>query len=965
MAKRLLGGSGCCWRLTFSRSALLVAAQGCYEEGVNTRGVAIIGRETELETIRDFLATRDGLPGALVLEGEPGIGKTVLVQQGIAEAGSYRLLAAAPVEAERDLSFTGLTDLLENVLEEVVADLPPPQRHALEVALLRIEAGGSDPDPRAIGAAVLGALRAVARDGPLLVAVDDVQWLDMASESALSFAARRLETEQIAFLLGRRRDADKPATAIERAFAEARVRRIRLGPLSLGALQRVLRERFDDTLPRPVVRRVWKSSGGNPFFALEIALALHDRSGDIGPGEPLPVPENLAKLIQDRIGALPRVAQSVLPIVAAASTPTLALLERALDQDARPLLEPAVDARIVQLQGERIRFAHPLFGSAVYSALDEGGRRDVHRLLASVTDDAEERTRHLARAADGPDEQTAAALEQAARTARSRGATAAAAELCDESIRLTPPPSDEAARKRRITAAGYHFESGDTARAIRLLEEAVANAPHGPTRAEALSRLARIHVYEGDRHSAIDLFREALAEAGDDAAVRCDAEEGIAISLFLMRADLASAARHARTAVELAERTGDRSHSAVALGTQGLVGGLLGDSDAPVALEAALQLEEWAGELRPVQQPTFNLAVFLVWADQFEASVSLLDAAYERAVNQGDESSLPWILGYRSIGEWLLGRWERAGASAAEAYEIALQTGQLAQQALALASRALVAAGRGEEDRGRSDAHRALALSGEHDAMVATITGTWALGLLDLSLGAADEAHRRLGPLVERLEGAGVEEPGSMRFVTDEIEALLMLGRLDEAAELLACTDKRARMLDRASVIAACERSHGLLAAANRNVDAAEEALRRALREHARATIPFERARTLLALGSLLRRTGRKRDARETLEEAHAQFLKLGAALWANVSGAELARIGGRAPSRAELTATEEKVAALVAEGHTNREVAAALFVTERTIEYHLANIYRKVGVRSRTELARRLASTPVHGRDS
>ena len=239
--------------------------------------------------------------------------------------------------------------------------------------------------------------------------------------------------------------------------------------------------------------------------------------------------------------------------------------------------------------------------------------------------------------------------------------------------------------------------------------------------------------------------------------------------------------------------------------------------------------------------------------------------------------------------------------------------------------------------------------------MVATITGVWALGLLELSLGKADEAHPRLGPLVERLETAGVEEPGSMRFITDDIEALILLGRLDEAAALLSRTEARARTLERASVVAACERCRGLFAAAEQRFDDAEEAFRRALDVHGRTAIPLERARTLLALGSLLRRMRRNRDGRETLEQAHAQFVQLGAAVWAQAAGRELARIGGRAPSRGELTPTEERVAALVVEGQTNREVAAALFVTERTVEYHLANIYRKVGVRSRTELARRL----------
>jgi DNA-binding CsgD family transcriptional regulator len=919
-------------------------------------GVAVVGREEELAAIRAFLAAPEELPGAVVLEGEPGIGKTVLLGQAMAEARSYRILAAAPAEAERELSFTGLMDLIEPVLEPAVTELPPPQRHALEVALLQRDTGGSDPDPRAIGAGVLGVLRALARDGPLLIVVDDVQWLDGASQSALSFAVRRLQAEPVALLFGRRLDGEAERAPLERSLAGERLRALQVGPLTLGAVQRILRERLGDALPRPVVRRVWQASAGNPFFALEIAQALQGRVASVEPGQPLPVPENLARLVQDRVGALPPGALRVLWIVAAASTPTLGLLESALGTDIGPLLESAVDAKIVELRGDRIRFVHPLFASAVYSLIGEDERRELHLRLARLIDEDEERTRHLARTAEAPDEEAAAALEKAARKARSRGATSAAAELCEEALRLTAPTSQDLARRRRIVASGYHFESGDTVRAIALLQEAVASARRGPTRAECLSRLARIHVYEGDRRAAVELFRQALAEAGDDPGLRWDAEEGIAISQFLIREDLGRAAEHARSAVELAKRTRDPSHLAVAFGTRGLVAGLRGESEeAAGALDAAVQLEEAAAQLRPVQQPTFNLAVFFAWTDQFQASVSSLDTAYERAVMQGDDSSLPWILGYRSLGEWTLGRWEQARRSAEEGYEIALQTGQPAQQALALASRALVAAGRGDEDRGRSDAESALVLSAEHDAMVATITGTWALGVLDLSLGKADEAHRRLAPLVERLEAAGVEEPGSMRFVTDEIEALILLGELDGAAALLDRTVNRARKLDRASVLAACARCEGLLAAAKRGIEAAEDALRGALREHARMTIPFDRARTLVALGSLLRRMGRKRDARATLEEAHAEFEQLGAVLWAEAARGELARIGGRAASRGELTPTEEKVAALVVEGRTNRQVAAALFVAERTVEYHLGNIYRKLGVRSRGELAGRL----------
>ncbi|MBA3401155.1 MAG: AAA family ATPase [Actinobacteria bacterium] len=923
----------------------------------------MIGRDDELQAIRDFLDARDNLPGALVLEGEPGIGKTVLVGEAIAEAGSYRVLAAAPVEAEHELSFAGLTDLLEGALGEVLPELPTPQQHALEIAFLLRDPGRSDPDPRAIGAAVLGALKCLADKGPVLVAVDDLQFLDAASERALAFAVRRLKDEPIGCVLARRIDGTDSGD-FEAAFSADRLTRLRVKPLTLGAIQRVIRERLETAFPRSLIRRIWEGSGGNPFFALEIALALRDRVASLAPGQPMPVPDDLARLVGDRVMALPSPAQAALKVLSAASTPTLALVERALDDEPRSLLRPALDAGIVELAGERIRFTHAVFASAVYSSLGESERRDLHRRLASIVADPDERTRHLARSVVEPDEDTARALDQAAQRAGSRGDPGAAAELSEAAHRLTPPSLEPHAVRRLINAAGFHFRAGDTPRARRLLEELVAAGLPRSDHAEALKRLARIQVYEGNRRAAVELFRQALVQADDDPRSRWEAEEGIAISLFLMREDLATGARHARVAVELAELTGDRSHLAVALGTRGLIAGLRGESDARSAFRAALELEEWAGQLRPVERPSFNFAVFLVWTDELERSISLLETTREIAVLHGDDSSLPWIFGYRSLGEWLLGHWDRAEASSEEAYEIALQTGQPAQQALALALRALVAAGRGDEERGRPDGEQALALSGEHDAMVAAITAAWALGLLDLSVGRADDAHRRLGPLIERLEAAGVGEPGSVRFVTDAVEALIMLGRLDEAIALLERTQNRAEVLGRTSVLAACLRCRGLHAVAKRDTAGAEEAFCRALHEHARVTSPFEHARTLLAFGTLLRRVNRKRDARETLDQARAGFEQLGAALWAQATRQEIARIGGRAPSRGELTPTEEKVAGLVAEGHTNREVAAKLFVTERTVEYHLANVYRKVGVRSRTEMARWLAGGNALERD-
>jgi DNA-binding CsgD family transcriptional regulator len=352
------------------------------------------------------------------------------------------------------------------------------------------------------------------------------------------------------------------------------------------------------------------------------------------------------------------------------------------------------------------------------------------------------------------------------------------------------------------------------------------------------------------------------------------------------------------------------------------------------------------------------LAVTRVWGDDLDAARAALEAIWQRAVAQGDESSLPFALTYLSLAEYLSGRWHEAIRAADEGQEIALAAGQEIGRAFALSARALVASCFGRELAARSDAEEALALA-ESGAMFATTTSLWALGLLELSLNNPAEAHRRLGPLVARVEDAGIGEPGSIRFLTDDVEALVALGDLHSAVAQLEHFEEHGRRLGRLSALAAAHRCRGLLAAAAGSPDESFLQFRRALDELEQLPLPFERARTLLALGSAQRRGRQRRAARETLEAALAAFDELGASLWSERTREELKRISGRAPSPGELTQAERRVAELVAEGRTNREVAAALYVTPRTVEGTLSRVYTKLGVRSRTELARRLASPP------
>lgn len=921
--------------------------------------VEIVGREAELEAVRGFVERITDGPRALVLTGEAGVGKTTLWRAGIAEANtrSFRVLTASPAAVETGMSFAALGDLLTDVIDEVLPALPPPQRRALEVALLLAEAGSSGPEQRAVAVAFLTALRALGAAGPVLVAVDDAQWLDAGSASVLGYAGRRLSAERVGLLLTERTgDAARPLLELRGPSGSDRVASIPVGPLTLGALHRLLHERLGLVVPRPILRRVHETAGGNPFYALEIARALH-REDFAASGEPLPVPQSLSELVRDRVAALPARTQEALLLAAALSEPRLAVVAAALNGDAGALLGPAVEAQVISFDGDRIRFAHQLLASAAYGSADEHVRRDVHRRLAAALEEPEERARHLALAADGPDEAIATALEQAAEHARARGAIVAAAELYEQARRLTTADLHDELHRRTLTAARYRFAVGDMEAARLQFKQAVAAAPAGPDRAEALAGLAFLGAFEGDQPNAAELSRRALEEAGAAGLARASAARVLSTALMLMREDLEGALAYAEVALDCAERHGDEVLVANCLGGQGLIETLLGRPEARATCEAALALGAPPYEDRIVSAADWNLAVVLVWTDELAEAEALGRECYDRAVALGDEGSIPLVLAHRALGAYEMGRWREAAQLAEEGLEVALQTGQRPQHAFSLSTRALVRASLGLEAEARADAQDALALAGERAMAIARINVARAMGLLELSLARPEEAARLLAPHRQHLIAAGVGEPGSIRFVPDEIEALIGVGRLDEAETLLGWLEERGRALDRASALAAANRCRGLLLTVRQDGAAAFAAFEQALVEHERVSMPFERARTLLALGAAQRGAKRKRDARETLGQALATFERLDATIWAENARGELARIGGRAPSRGELTPTEERVAALVGEGRTNREVAAALVVSDRTVEGHLSHIYSKLGVRSRSELAHKLAA--------
>ena len=920
----------------------------------------VVGREAEIDSVHDFLEAVPGGPIALLIEGEIGIGKTTLWREGIAEAGErgLQVLTSRPVEAEIALPFSVLGDLLGDLPDAALGRLPDPQREALEVALLRAGAKPGGLQRRAVALGVLGALRVLAEDTPLVLAIDDAQWLDPPSADALAFAARRLRDEPIGFLLARRAEASEKSRVELETALDDRLTRLVVGPLDVRSLDRLLRAQLGRQFLRPALVELQRVSGGNPFFALELGRAL--LTGDVSPapGESLPVPATLNELVQERLAGLPTEAKEAALAASALSRPTVELLAAAAGGGGgAAALEKAVAAGVLEIADGRVRFSHPLLASVVYAQTPPARRRELHARLADIVDDPDEQALHLALAASGPDAQVAATVEDAARRARARGAPQAAAELWGRARMLTPP-DDADAWRRAIEAADCHLEAGDTDRAGLLLEEVVARIPPGRDRAVALTRLAWITSLRQGFHVSTDLFRDALAEIGDDPAARIEIERGLAWSVH-ETGDVAAAELHARAALELAERLEEPGVLASALADMAFFQTIRGRGIQTTLIERALELEDTQDEWREILgRPAWVQGMLLEWGGDLGAARSTLTELRDTVLARGDEHSLGYVAMRLGHVECLAGNWELASHYAAESFEITVQTAQEEQRPFALALRALVDAHLGHVDEARAATDEGLPLALSVGVVPAHLEMLAIRGFLEYSLGEAREAQRFLGPLPRAVAEAGFGEPALFRFHGDAIETLLALGEHDAATALLAELEEQARATGRVWALTIASRCRALLSAAAGDSDAAYASLDRALELHEQLQEPFERGRTLLVRGMLQRRNRKKRPARESLTQALVVFDELGARLWSERARAELMRIGGRAPATpGVLTPTEERVAALVAAGRTYREVADALFISPKTVQWNLSKIYRKLGVRSRAELTAKLAA--------
>jgi ATP/maltotriose-dependent transcriptional regulator MalT len=920
---------------------------------------ARFGRQAELARISSFLdAIRTG-PEALVLGGEAGIGKSALWLDTLeqARARSYRALSSRPTESEAKLSFAALGDLLDGVVDEALDALPSPQRSALEVALLRAEADASPPDRRTLSSAFHGALIALATAGPLLLAIDDAHWLDLPSARVLEFAIRRLHDVPIGiFITARGVDSGPLPLGLDRALPGERIHRLLVGPITQEATRDLLHSELSTRLPRSVLLQIHGTAAGNPFLALELGRALLRRGIEREPGTSLAVPSTLIDLVADRLSGLSDPVRQVLLVTAAASQPTASLVARAIGgTDADHEIEAALDDGVIEESAGRIRPAHPLLATVQYSVSSAHERREAHRRLAAVVVDQEERARHLALSADRPDEGVAAELEAASLQASGRGAPDAAAELADLARELTPADHAEARIHRTIHAGQFAFEAGELGKAAACLEEAVAATSSGPLRAEALLFLARVRYHSHDARAALALAEQALEEVGEDHQLKPHIQLELAGAAEAV-GDRARARVHAGEAVVLAEAEGDDASLAEALTLIGFHDFLAGEGDARSAMSRALELEGAAVSVRPLRSPTFRQACVAMWMDELDAARQTFVDLAKRCREGGDEGSLAVILFMLAQVECSAGNWSDAGAYADESCEITAWTGHLPYRAVALSARALVEARLGRAESARATATEGLQLAERSGLVQATQFNLAALGFLELSLDNPKETNEILWPFAEGVLAAGVSEPGVLRFMPDEIEALIAIGEADTARSILEPFAALAEKLHRSWALATSERGWGLLNASIGNLPDALAAFDRALEHHSMLDEPFELGRTLLAQGQALRRLKKWRPARGSLGRSLEIFERLGAALWADKATTEMARIGGRSPGPDDLSPTEQEVAELVGSGLTNREVAHALFLSVSTVEANLRRIYRKLGVRSRTELSRRLS---------
>jgi DNA-binding CsgD family transcriptional regulator len=906
----------------------------------------LLGRDREREVLGRLLeGARAGHGGVLVVHGDPGVGKTALLDDAAEAAGDLRVVRTAGVEGETELPYAALQRLCAPILD-LTERLPDPQRDALVVAF-GLSAGPA-PDPFLVGLAVLGLLSESAEERPLLCLVDDAHWLDDASARALAFLARRLLAERIALVFAAR----------ERGAALGGFPEIHVPPLGQRDARALLESELPARVDERVLERIVAETRGNPLALLELPRGMTPAqlAGGFGLPAALPLSAQIEEHFARRLATLPGDARRWLLLAAADPTGDLALVSRAAERLRIPESAPRTlrsDGMLDLSAG--IVFRHPLARSAVYGASTADERAEVHGALADATHpevDPDRRAWHRAQATSMPDEDVAAELERSAARARARGGSAAAAAFLERASVLTLDPARRASRA--LAAAQAKQEAGAFDDALRLASDAEAGPPNPSRHAEVDLLRARV-AFAAERGSEAPGQLLAAARAFEPLDPRRAREiylDALSAALFAGRLAGPCGAREVAAAVR-----GLPESMTPPAATDLLLDGLArmiteGPSTGTPAVRAALRAfgsgnigavegQRWRGWLA-------GRAAGFIW--DYETWDSLTMRQTRAAREAGALAELPFALSTR-VGVCLFGG-DVAGAAALndESNALAEATdGRIVPPYGVLT----VAAFRGRED----ELTRSAATSTEDflrrgEGMGLTVS-RWAAALLYNGLARYEDAFAAA-------EEAS-EDPHELWFsnfgLVELIEAASRSDRLERAAEALEILAASTGASGTPWALGIEARSRALLS----DGDGAEELYREAIDRLQPTRLVVDLARAHLVYGEWLRRERRRLDARDELRTAFDVFSDCGMAAFAERARVELQATGEHARARTvdtvdQLTPQEAQISRLVAEGHTNREIAAQLFISPSTVEYHLRKVFRKLDVASRTQLARRIA---------
>jgi DNA-binding CsgD family transcriptional regulator len=905
------------------------------DENAIARASRVVGRDPELAALADFLDDAGSLRG-FVATGGPGIGKTTLWEAGVdaARRRGLRVLSARTSGAETQLSFAALVDLLDGVELNGLAGLPAPQQRALEVSLLRAEPSDRPAESHAVAAGFLNAMRILAAQKPVLIAIDDVQWLDAPSAEVLTFAARRLQGTALAFLLTRRLGR---SSSLELALERPAIERLEVAPLSLGAIRTLLSERLGLNVPRHLLRRLVAATMGNPLFALEIGRTLVEQ-GLPETGEEMPLP--------DSIEGSPAVRSLLLAVALSGDLRPSDLIEVA---DAT-VLDDAVDAGVLIVEADRVRASHPLLAAAVKKRSRTRARRELHLRLAQVVADDQLRTRHLALASARPNEHVAQIVAAGAAGAAARGARQEAVELGEHAVRLTPPDSVQRG-ERLLALADYLVLAGQNQRATELLTPALDVLPEGPARARALLILATGVIRSSD--DVERSFERALVESRNEPGLHSTLLARMASNTAVLRvARIAEAEAWAEKALPASRRAG-RDAEQVCLDALSWTRILRGR---PVddLWERYSAISDAASYI--AASPERPAAQRLAWRGKIAAARALLIRLESLADERAELSS------YALLRHHLCELELRAGELRAAERRLQEWAESPERELFSSAHHrclALLAAARGAPAEAEREAAKALIHADEFGNRWDRLEALRARGTAALLAHDAASAAESLRSVWRYTQREGVHDPGAFPVAPDLVEALVELGELDEARAVTDRLRELAEEQEHAWGRTSAERCSALVRLASQAYDdEAAASLKQAAARYEELGLRFDAARSLLGAGRAQRRRRKWAAARTSLEQAVALFEAIGSPGWADEARSELARVGGRrAVRRGALTPTERRVAELAADGLANKEIAATLFVTVHTVEVHLSRVYAKLGIRSRSQLSGRMSA--------